>query len=125
MKNKTCLLASTVLVISLHTLAASQVGHTEIAKWQNGKSGAVSLTNLMLSGKHSFARNRRPAGGSQTPLCGRAGVRVDRICEFFPVRRPKPVFRPLDELRRAHSASSGRVTRERTARMWALAPGRF
>jgi len=44
MTNKTCVFTILGLLISSSALAASQVGHTEIAKWQYGKSGAVSLT---------------------------------------------------------------------------------
>jgi peptidoglycan/xylan/chitin deacetylase (PgdA/CDA1 family) len=44
MTNRTCIFAITAMLICLSTLAASQIGHTEIAKWQYGKNGAVSLT---------------------------------------------------------------------------------
>src|SRR5678815_2102095 len=44
MTNKTCVFTILGLLISSSALAASQVGHTEITKWQYGKSGAVSLT---------------------------------------------------------------------------------
>ncbi len=44
MAHKTCLLALLGLIISTACLAAAQVGHTEITKWQYGKNAAVSLT---------------------------------------------------------------------------------
>ena len=44
MMNKTFALTLAGLLISFSVLAAGQIGHTEIAKWQYGKNGAVSLT---------------------------------------------------------------------------------
>jgi peptidoglycan/xylan/chitin deacetylase (PgdA/CDA1 family) len=44
MMNKTLALTITGFLISFSVIAAGQVGHTEIAKWQYGKNGAVSLT---------------------------------------------------------------------------------
>ena len=44
MTNKTCALAITSLLMCFSALAPCQVGHTEIAQWQYGKNGAVSLT---------------------------------------------------------------------------------
>jgi peptidoglycan/xylan/chitin deacetylase (PgdA/CDA1 family) len=44
MTNNLRLIAMTAFLISVTPLLAAQIGHTEIAKWQDGKSGAVSLT---------------------------------------------------------------------------------
>lgn len=44
MANKLCVVAVSALLMSNHSLAAAQIGNTEIAKWQDGKRGAVSLT---------------------------------------------------------------------------------